>query len=182
MPDERIDIISPEGHATGRTAMKSEAHRMGWFHNSVHIWFYTINKYILLQKRAATKDIFPALWDISVAGHVGIGEHPITSAIREINEEIGIPVTATSLLPIGTHKAMKTPTNHIFDNEFHHIYCCLLEQDINTLSLQKEEVEAVKLISLTDFEFQLKNPSTKNNYVPHASSYYYRVIKTLQEL
>jgi isopentenyl-diphosphate delta-isomerase len=72
--DELIDIITPEGKPTGKTALKSEAHKNGWFHATAHIWLFTADKKILLQKRSMTKKVFPGLWDISVAGHVGAGE------------------------------------------------------------------------------------------------------------
>ena len=69
--DELIDILTPEGKPTGRTALKSEAHKNGWFHTTVHIWFFTSDEKILLQKRAMSKKVFPGL-DKSQAGERGI--------------------------------------------------------------------------------------------------------------
>ena len=37
------------------------------------------------------------MWDTSVAGHVTAGEDPITSAVREIEEEIGLQVNKEDL-------------------------------------------------------------------------------------
>ena len=96
--DELIDIITQEGKPTGKTALKSEAHKNGWFHATVHIWLFTKDKKILLQKRAITKKVFPGLWDISVAGHVGAGEAILTAAKREIFEEIGVHIEEKNLL------------------------------------------------------------------------------------
>ena len=53
--DELIDILTSEGKATGKSALKSEAHHHGWFHATVHIWLFTADEKILLQKRALTK-------------------------------------------------------------------------------------------------------------------------------
>lgn len=69
--DELIDILTSEGKPTGKTALKSEAHKNGWFHATVHVWIYTKEHKILLQKRAMTKRCFRAfgiflLLDISV--------------------------------------------------------------------------------------------------------------------
>ena len=47
--DELIDILTPEGKSTGKTALKSEAHKNGWFHATAHIWFFTSDEKILLQ-------------------------------------------------------------------------------------------------------------------------------------
>ena len=48
--DEFIDILTPDGKPTGKIALKSEAHKNGWFHATVHIWLHTIDEKILLQK------------------------------------------------------------------------------------------------------------------------------------
>ena len=39
--DELIDIITSEGKPTGKTALKSEAHKNGWFPATVHISLFT---------------------------------------------------------------------------------------------------------------------------------------------
>ncbi|VXC33745.1 Hydrolase (fragment) [Maribacter litoralis] len=41
--DELIDILDANGNLTNRTAMKSEAHKNGWYHQTVHVWFYTLD-------------------------------------------------------------------------------------------------------------------------------------------
>ena len=73
--DELIDILDANGNLTNRTAMKSKAHKNGWYHQTVHVWFYTLDGKILLQQRSKNKDVFPLLWDVSVAGHIGAGEN-----------------------------------------------------------------------------------------------------------
>ena len=88
--EEYLDILDSFGNATGKTVLKSEAHKQGWFHNTAHVWFYTNDCEILLSQRAASKSIFPLLWDVSVAGHIDAGESIINGAIRETEEEIGL--------------------------------------------------------------------------------------------
>ena len=100
--DEFIDILTAEGLPTGNTALKSEAHKKGWFHATAHIWFFTTDDQILLQKRALTKKVFPGIWDISVAGHIGAGEKILQGAKREILEEIGLELQEKDLIKIGT--------------------------------------------------------------------------------
>ena len=100
--DELIDILTPDGKPTGKTALKSEAHKNGWFHATVHIWLFTSDEKILLQKRALTKKVFPGIWDISVAGHISAGEAILDGAKREIFEEIGLKLTDKDLIKIGT--------------------------------------------------------------------------------
>ncbi|PKV51750.1 isopentenyldiphosphate isomerase [Aquimarina sp. MAR_2010_214] len=179
MADELIDILDKAGRFTGEIRLKSEAHRLGLYHGSVHIWFFTNQGEIVLQKRADDKDTYPGLWDISVAGHIGAGETPEDSAIREIKEEIGLSVTKDGLKFIGTYVAKKTPQPDLFDNEFHHIYLSRLDVSIKTLTLQKEEVSDITLIPIDNFQDILQNPIKRKNYVPHDKAYYSFILKEI---
>jgi 16S rRNA (adenine1518-N6/adenine1519-N6)-dimethyltransferase len=55
--------------------------------------------------------VSPLKWDSSAAGHLDAGESYAASAIRELNEEIGIEVTATEL-------AAEIPAGDNTDHEF----------------------------------------------------------------
>ena len=154
--DELIDILTPEGKPTGKTALKSEAHKNGWFHATVHIWFFTTDEKILLQKRALTKKVFPGLWDISVAGHIAAGESVLSSAKREVFEEIGLKLQEKDLIKIGTRIHQVNHKNGIQDNEHHHVFIAELKVPLSELKIQKEEVADIKLFDLST----LKN--TKN--------------------
>ena len=125
--DEFIDILTAEGAPTGRTALKSEAHKNGWFHATAHIWLFTSDKKILLQKRALTKKVFPGIWDISVAGHIGAGEGVLEGAKREIFEEIGLELKEEDLIKIGTRIHQVSHANGIQDNEHHHVFIAELK-------------------------------------------------------
>lgn len=147
--DELIDILTPDGKSTGKTALKSEAHKNGWFHATVHIWLFTSDEKILLQKRALTKKVFPGLWDISVAGHIGAGESVLSSAKREVFEEIGLELQDADFIKIGTRVHRVSHANGIQDNEHHHVFIAELKVPVSELKIQTEEVAAIKLFDLT---------------------------------
>ncbi len=180
MPDELIDILNDAGNPTGEVRLKSDAHRLGLFHASVHIWLYTQNGEVLLQKRADGKDTYPGLWDVSVAGHISTNESPKTSAIREISEEIGITIDSKELLFIGNYIAKKIPTPSIFDNEFHHIYITQLKTPMTSLQLQQEEVSDIALIKLDELVDILKDTERSKEYVPHDKKYFEMIFKEIK--
>ena len=177
--DEFIDILNDTGEVSGKTCLKSEAHKKGLLHASVHIWMYDSNKNVLIQQRAIDKDVFPNLWDISVAGHISAGEHPLNAAVREIAEEIGLHIHETRLQFIGTWKKKVEHSTTLIDNELHHIYMCEIDIDISTLKIQKEEVASIKTISITDLITEVH--SEKNNFVPHGTDYYNFVLNTIKK-
>ncbi|WP_234418256.1 NUDIX hydrolase [Aquimarina aquimarini] len=179
MADEFIDILYKTGEPTGDIKLKSEAHQLGLYHASVHIWFFTDKGEVLLQKRASNKDTYPDLWDISVAGHISAGETAQNSAIREIKEEIGIYVSTNDLKYIHTYLSEKKPKAGFYDNEFNHIYLSKLRVPITSLTLQKEEVSDITLIPIEELILALQNPNYSKTYVPHAKDYYNLVLKEI---
>ena len=179
--DERIDILDHQGNLTGRNCLKSVAHKKGLYHATVHIWFYTPDGNILLQQRAASKKIYPLLWDVSVAGHVNSGESLSTAAIREVKEEIGLIICKDNLKKIGVMKSFQTYNSGIIDNEFHTIFISKLNRKIENLSPQKEEVEALKTVSLSRFEELLDNSKNNSHFVTSNKAYYVYVLKKIKK-
>ena len=180
MADEYVDILADDLTIT-KTCLKSEAHKNGWLHPTVHIWFYTDKGEILIQKRAKNKSSFPNLWDVSVAGHIGAGEEVINSAIREIREEIGLSVLPKDLNKIGLFKEKFVHDIDYTDNEIHHIYLAKLEIDIGLLRIQKEELSGIRLISIDDFESSINKSNSENIYVPHYPDYYSFILNNIKE-
>jgi len=167
--DELIDILTSTGEFTCKTALKSEAHLKGLYHQTVHVWFYTDDKKILLQKRASVKKVFPNLWDVSAAGHIGAGEKIEVAAIREVKEEIGLTINEADLHKIGFRKDEIVHPNGILDNEFKHLYICKLKISVDQLKMQPEEVDDLQL-----FDFSILKDTTKhgNFMVPNMNHYY----------
>ena len=170
--DELIDILTPQGNQTGKTALKSEAHKNGWFHATAHIWFFTSDKKILLQKRALTKKVFPGIWDISVAGHIGAGEEILDGAKREVFEEIGLILEDKDLIKIGTRIHQVNHENGIQDNEHHHVFIAELKTPISELTMQPEEVADLKL---WDLKVLKETKNLENVLLPRFHEYYVSV-------
>ena len=180
--DEYIDIVTETGKPTGKVALKSEAHKNGWWHNTIHLWLYTAKGEILLQQRSHKKDIFPLLWDVSAAGHIDAGESFEIAAIRETHEELGLLLKLQDLKKIGIHKHASSYANgSIQDNEFHHVFLAELKVDINILTIQEEEVEALKLITFDELKKLLNTPNN-NHFVDTNQDYYLFVMESIQKL
>ena len=58
---------------------------------SVHIWLSDDQGGLLLQKRSEFKDTFPGRWDVSCGGHIESGDEAFPTAVRELEEELGLP-------------------------------------------------------------------------------------------
>lgn len=178
---EYIDIVTKQGIPTGKSALKSDVHTKGYYHNTAHVWLFTKDGHVLLAQRAASKLICPLLWDVSVAGHVDAAETIEDAAIREVKEEIGLTLTIDELHKIGVFECFQSYPNGIADNEFHHTFISELKTGITNLILDKNEVEAVKLVSLLEFQNLINNIGTDNHFVPSNKKYYQLILKSIKE-
>lgn len=176
MLDELIDICDKSNNLTNVQKMKSEAHRNGLWHRAAHVWIYNSKGEILLQLRAKERSLYPNMWDTSAAGHVGAGEDPVTSALREIKEEIGLKVKQEDLYFLKIRK-VKAIYKNIKNNEFDYVYFLKFNGDIKKLKLQNEEVQRIRFLPIKKIEEELKTNASR--YVPHGD-YWFEVINEVK--
>ena len=146
--------------------MKSEAHRLGHWHKSIHAYLINDKNQILIQKRSADKDLYPNVWDVSFAGHVGAGENTKISAIRECKEELGIDLKDSEIKYIFTNPE-KLQWGNILSNEFVDVFIC--RKNFTKIVKQDEEVADVKVMPLKDFITMIKEKDKM--LFPHFDEY-----------
>lgn len=160
MPEEWIDVLDAAGHFTGETAPRSEVHRKGLFHRTVHIWITDGNGNILLQRRAKNKDIFPDMLDISCAGHLSAGNSSLEAALRELKEELGLTAMPEELKFLGTKESF-TQGPSFTDREFNDIYLLHTQKRAEDLTLQKEEISDILFVSSDTFRKMTESKDSK---------------------
>ena len=60
------------------------------WHRGIHVFVYNDKKDLLIQRRSHSKDKYPNAYDCSISGQVNFGETYEKTAIRELEEELGI--------------------------------------------------------------------------------------------
>lgn len=164
---EYLDIRDHDGNVTGKIKEREKVHTDGDIHGTSHVWIARQREDggcdILLQKRSNQKDSFPGCYDISSAGHLPAGQDYLESAIRELEEELGIHAQKENLIILGIHEGY---SEEIFygkpfrNHEIAKVYLYNQPVEIDTLNLQKEEVESVKWMDLEECyeQIQKSNP------------------------
>lgn len=149
-PMEMFDVIDENGIPTGIRKERGVVHREGALHATSHIWIARPNEKsgydILLQKRSACKDSHPGCYDISSAGHIGAGDNPLESAMRELKEELGIQASPEQLQEFGVqYKAYEGEFygKPFRDNQRSILYLYKEPIDTDLLTLQESEIESV---------------------------------------
>lgn len=87
--DELLDIVDNEDQIIEQQ-MRSTAHEFGLQHRGVHVFLFTPDGKMLVQKRSADRTSSPSALDCSVSEHVKAGESYLNAAIRGMKEEMGV--------------------------------------------------------------------------------------------
>lgn len=146
--EEWFDILDDSGTPIGVKKTRGQVHQDGDLHGASHMWVIGPVKKngrfdVLLQRRSHNKDSFPDCLDTSSAGHVEAGETYLSTAVRELQEELGLSVTEGDLLPLFQYRVEYTMTFHeepFHDNEIHQVYLLRNDFPLDTLTFQREEI------------------------------------------
>lgn len=134
--NEIVSIVDAQNNVVG-TAPRWEMRANRLIHRSTYILVFNPEGALYVQKRTMTKDVFPGYYDPATGGVVLAGESYEESAIRELEEEMGI---------------RNVPLTRLFDFYFADertrawggAFSCVYT---GPLTLQEEEVESVSLLT-----------------------------------
>ncbi len=152
---ELWDVYDDNLQPTGKIFHEGIKLNSGEYGFLVHIIIKNKNGQYLLQQRALTKKYYPGQWD-ATCGRVKAGENGIQAAIREVNEELGL----------STQEDNYTLYFHgIYQNTILlDIFLLETDFDIKNCIIQKEEVEAIKLVSFEEM-IEILTPSKNSLYI-----------------
>ena len=135
------DVYDLHRNKTGRLHPRGKRLAEGEYHLTVHACIFNSEGKMLIQKRQPFKRGWSGLWDITVGGSALAGEDSQHAIMREIREEIGLSLDLTDVRP---HLSVQ------FDCGFDDMFLIKRDVDISTLTLEYEEVEAVKWATLPE--------------------------------
>ena len=148
------DIYDIYRNKTGRTMERGSNFKEGDLHLVVHLCIFNTNGELLIQQRQKDKEGFPNMWDISVGGSALAGETPQQAVMRETLEELGICIDLSQIRPQFTIN---------FDQGFDDTFLVIADVDLNSLTLQEEEVQYAKWASRQEI-FKMM---TEGSFIPY---------------
>ena len=157
---EYFDVYNKYGEKTGEIIERCEAHRKGICHRVIHLWIINSHNEILIQQRSSNKDAGANLWYVSVGGHIESSESIENTLIRETKEELGLDIIPfiNSLEYLFTFKETLVENSGTFiDNEFYDVFILKADFDTGQVTVQEEEVQAVKYINYNEFKDIIMN-------------------------
>lgn len=153
---EILDVVDENGNPTGQTVERKKAHEEGIMHRTSHVWLLRKKQgkvQILLQKRSEIKESFPGCYDISSAGHIPAGMDFAESAIRELQEELGISVSNEDLVFCGDRTVIWDDSFYgrpFHDRQYSRVFILWWDMDEEEFIVRKEEVDSVHWMDLDE--------------------------------
>jgi len=150
--DELLDIVNDEDIVTGQE-MRSTAHQLGLQHRGVHVFLFTDDGKMLVQKRSSDRIAFPSALDCSVSEHVKAGESYLDAAVRGMQEEMGVGgIKLKSLLQFRMNYGVN-------DNEISTLY----EGMVNPAKVKFDpiEIEEINYYSVDELQEMIKEGNVK---------------------
>jgi len=164
---EHWDVYDRHRQQTGITVERGQPLQKGQYRLMVHVLVFNAKGQMLIQLRQNWKRYgdWPNTWDLSAGGSAIAGDTSASAASRELQEEIGITADFSDQLP---HLSLTYPDG--FDD----FYILHSDVDETTLSLQEEEVQAVRWATCEEILEMIR----KETFIP----YHEGLIRLLFEL
>lgn len=196
-PSELFDVVRANGTPTGQVKTRADVHRDGDWHRSVHVWVAGISDkgpFLLLQRRSLKKDTWAGRLDATVGGHYRHGES-LDDALREVEEEIGVPVEQCDLRRLGIRWCASEEEAGVLDREIQDLFLLQDDRPLGSYSPNPDELAALVRVPIdgllelfsngTDEVIALSlrqgdsEPSeitiTRDDFIPALDNYFYRV-------
>jgi isopentenyldiphosphate isomerase len=146
MTDELLDVVNEENRVIGQEK-RGIVHSSGWWHRGVHVFLFSPDRKLLVQRRSQVQDTHPGALDCSVSEHLQVGESYQEAAVRGLNEELGL--TAIPLTRLLQFKMNYGPG----DNMINELY----EGKLNTLphTIDHREIAQIAFYTLPELDKML---------------------------
>lgn len=141
MTEELLDIVDDNDHVIGQES-RAIVHQRGLQHRGVHVFLFTDDGKMLIQKRSADRAASPSLLDCSISEHVKAGEDYHDAAIRGMKEELGVD-------GIEIERLTKFRMNYgVNDNEISELYQGVVHPEL--VQFDPVEIESVMYLSIDE--------------------------------
>ena len=161
---EYVDTLDEHGNFTGVTKERSDTHRHGDWHRTVHVWIVNSAGEVLIQKRSPLKDRGANKWDMSCAGHISAGHKSNDTVIQEVKEELGLTITPEQLEYLFSVKEEEPNVRH-----FHDVFLVSFDFDLNKVQIQEEEVSEVRKLPYAELEKEINH--SPDTFTDHKEEY-----------
>lgn len=148
MTIELLDVVDTEDKVIEQKS-RTDVHQFGLWHRGAHVFLFTTDGKLLVQKRSADRSSSPSKLDCSVSEHVKAGESYHAAAIRGMKEELGLDEIEIKRLK---KFRMEYGPN---DNEISELYEGRVEPSL--VKHDPVEIESIHYYGMDELAIMIKN-------------------------
>lgn len=142
--DELLDLVNEKDEVIGTVWRSETENNPNLIHREIDVYIFNSKGETLIQQRSLKKKKSPGLWVNAAAGHVGSGEDPKITAIREVKEELGIDIDPTF------YKVIFDQSEQHKESRFFHVFYAIYDGE--DIVFNKDEVENVRWINTKELD------------------------------
>lgn len=165
------DLYNEQRQIIGEHIRGTELPENG-FHLVVHVWIKNSDGQYLMTQRSRNKPTFPLMWEC-VGGSVIKGEDSLTSALREVEEEVGLQLSPDGGKLLLT-QIRKTINNKRY-NDIVDVWLFTYDGLVSLENATTDEVEQFKWMDKSEIE-QLRREN-KLVYSIKDLSYFFEIME-----
>lgn len=153
MQEELLQIYDESGNPT--TALpRSVAHAkpIKEWHGVVNIWLVNEKAELLVSKRSETVSHQKGKWQTYFGGHIPWGLTHKETAVKELEEEIGLKIKPEDLHFIDAGKFANEDHLHFYES-----YAYIFLSPLNSLNFTDGEISETKWMSMEDYSEESQN-------------------------
>ena len=143
---EFFEAFYDDGRPRGLVERR-EVHRKGLWHKAAQVLICNSRKEILLQKRAADKDLYASLWDFAVGEHLKPQEAFAAGAARGLQEELG--VNGCCLNPLDEPTSLEMRGEGYIDREIQQGFVGVYD---GKFEIDTSEVDQIRFVFLEELQ------------------------------
>jgi isopentenyldiphosphate isomerase len=146
--DELVDWVDDNDNVIAvvpRLRIRAEA----LLHRSVGVIVRSTRGEVLIQRRSLRKDLHPGWWDIGAGGVVSAGESYDKSALRELDEELGVQVDRLRFVFAGS---FRSPTLNLLGRIYEVVHD-------GPFTFNDGEVQEVLFVSVAELQERIERDS-----------------------
>ena len=203
MNQEYVKVFDKNYKETNKVKSREQAHLDGDYHETFQCFLMSeisYAGYIYLAKRSKNKT-HPLTFEATASGHI-LENEEINSGTRELEEELGLLVDFSALLPLGFTHATNQDNKNDHDsrvNELANIFLFPYPGSLEELNFNRDEIEGIIMLPVSSFMALISSelPITMGSYydgeiicnaqisyqdlTPTGNSYWEYLLKSLQK-
>lgn len=158
------DLYNSNFENTGIIIDEGDKIEDGYYHSSTNSWIINSKKELLLIRKTLNYNLhYPGFWS-SIDSNVLSGECGIDSAIKSINDRIGINIEKKEIVEI--NKDLRDPYNYIYET-----YIIKKDIELSKIKFNDEIAVQAKWIDLKELYNMIENGEIAWVLIPRIEKY-----------